>query len=92
MSGIIFCCGSATSHFIASEYFVPSLKMWPTSMPRLMRRTPVPVGEGSPSRAVATSRTPATGRSRFTERFEWWRPSSFAPHQTLRAFSIVRST
>ncbi len=36
---------------MASEYLVPSLKMWPTSMPRLSSRVPAQRGHGSPARA-----------------------------------------
>ena len=51
------------------EYFVPSLKMWPTSMPRLMWSVPpFGAGEGSPSRAVATSTTPLNEGSDITSR------------------------
>ena len=60
---------SVNSHCRAVEYFVPSLKMWPTSMPRAIASGLPQRGQGSPARACANDgplarpSRPARGRS-----------------------------
>ena len=48
--------------FIASEYFVRSWKMWPTSMPRAISSLPLPSGLGSPATTLRMSATCGLGQ------------------------------
>ena len=57
-----------------SEYFVPSLKTWPTSMPRNASYVPFPQRvQASPSRAMRRSWNPLNCfRSRSGLKPKWW--------------------
>src|SRR5512137_2293157 len=64
--------------FIDSEYFVPSLKMFPTSMPRFIRSGLPVTGHGSPSLTVAMSTTSAPAVFVFMH-FPVWEPERVKP-------------
>ena len=63
----------------ALVYFVPSLKMLPTSMPLRRITGPPQLGQASPSRTLAMSATMSGVKSRRTLMFRRWNPGRLAP-------------
>ena len=70
---------SSTVSPSASEYFVPSWKMWPISMPRAISNGWPHAGHESPPRTSAASIVPSGVKSRPTVRCSTWCPASLAP-------------
>ncbi len=73
-------------------YFVPSLKMFPTSMP--LRRITVPSqsGQASPSRTLAMSAMMSGVKSRGTLTLRRWNPGRLAPATRFGLFAARAST
>ena len=78
-------------HFMDSEYLVPSLKMWPTSMPRFSISRAVQLGQGSPAAARRMSATDVGSKSRPGTTPTRWASAALAPVAATSSSSTVGS-
>ena len=76
---------------MASEYLVPNIKTWPTSMPRQISRVPLPSGEASPTRTLRKSAAMDCGKSLFQLTPFKWKPLSLAPQIQSDISATVKS-
>ena len=85
-------CSFSTVAPMALLYFVPSWKMWPTSMPRAIDSVPLPSGLASPSTTLRRSAQSGAGKSRSQLTPVRCLPSSLAPQTKSASCAALWST